>query len=169
MYTAHIPYVLLTGLVIYYTVKYTWSFSTARPAFAYTRTVFLVSVVVLYVLYLCNSVFLSIGIETISAHLLIIAVGIGLDLSTHTIPGKGYTAIIVSSHFFVSDPSQSLDQSMYYANLSLSVILTLVYCIVVWLQSRQHFSTSITIAPARTTFTSTENLLFAPDEIQKFL
>jgi len=133
MYTSHIPYVLFTGLFIYYTIKYTWSTTSLRP---YARYAFLFGVATLYILYVCNTVFFDIGSDSFNTNLIIVAVGIAIDLQANTFPGKGHTAILVTSHLFLLDASQQKNTLMYHTNVGICSVITLLYILAVVFYTR---------------------------------
>jgi hypothetical protein len=135
MYTSHVPYVLFTGLFIYYTVKYTWSTTVSHP---YTRYAFLVGVAALYTLYVCNTVFFDIGSENFNTNLIVIAIGIAIDLQTNRFPGKGYTAILMTSYLFLLDASQNKNTLMYHTNIGICSVVTVLYAVAVWTSTARH-------------------------------
>jgi hypothetical protein len=157
MYTSHIPYVLFTGLFIYYTVKYTWSTPLLHP---YIRYAFIFGVAALYVLYVCNTVFFDIGSENFNTNLIIIAVGIAIDLQTNRFPGKGYTAILMTSYLFLLDDSQHKNTWMYHTNIGVCSVITVLYIVSLWVSTaRRSFVQRVPLPHTPTLLTELQTFL----------
>lgn len=156
-------YVLFTGGILWYIVKYNFQYNTQSNRHIQKSTlsklnywVFWIVSVLFYTCAAVVAIFDDNNIEGITESvLIIITIGVILDtygvvtadkneniqLDTHSVlPGKGYTAIIVSFTFFTFDPVRRNDETYFMTILALWIICLLVFLV----GSISHFNFNFT-------------------------